>query len=246
MHISPLGFPWKTEDPFLFCVHHLDFYPKGNDELEPSYGIEGRNIGNDFQVKDGWRMYHGQKIPGFPYHPHKGFETISIVEQGIIDHSDSLGGAGRFSAGDTQWMTAGRGILHSEMFPMLNQNDGNTLELFQIWINLPAKDKLVEPHYKMLWNEKTPVLHYDEDRVKIQLIAGKIEDQKAQDPPPYSWASHSNNEVQVLILTLKPGAKFNFGPIAPEIKRNLYFYSCLLYTSPSPRDLSTSRMPSSA
>jgi redox-sensitive bicupin YhaK (pirin superfamily) len=225
MQISPLGFPWKTEDPFLFCVHHLDHYPKGNDKLEPAVGTAGRNLGNDFQVKDGWRMYHGQKIPGFPYHPHKGFETVSIVEKGVIDHSDSIGGAGRFSSGDTQWMTAGKGILHSEMFPMLNQDNENTLELFQIWINLPAKDKLVEPHFKMLWNEQTPIIHFDDNKVKIQLIAGNLEKAAAQSPPPHSWASKTENEVQILILTLKPGANFNFGLIAPEIKRNLYFYS---------------------
>ncbi|NQU51327.1 MAG: pirin family protein, partial [Bacteroidetes bacterium] len=76
--VNKLGFPWITQDPFLFCVHHLDFYPKGNDELGPAASLDGRNIGNDFVVKDGWRMYHGDKIPGFPVHPHRGFETITI------------------------------------------------------------------------------------------------------------------------------------------------------------------------
>ncbi len=224
MEITPLGFPWQTEDPFLFCVHHLDHYPAGNDKLEPAVGTAGRNLGNDFQLKDGWRMYHGQRIPGFPYHPHKGFETISIVNQGIIDHSDSIGGAGRFSSGDTQWMTAGKGILHSEMFPMLNQEKGNTLELFQIWLNLPAKDKQVEPHFKMLWKEETPVLNIN-NNITIQVIAGELDHTKAQAPPPHSWASNPDNQVQILALNMDSGATYTFGPTAPYLNRNLYFFS---------------------
>ena len=71
--VRPLGFPWETRDPFIFCVHHRDEFPKGNENMGPAVSLAGRNIGNDFVVKDGWRMYHGQQIPGFPYHPHRGF-----------------------------------------------------------------------------------------------------------------------------------------------------------------------------
>ena len=83
--------PWPTSDPFLFCVHHVDNYPKANDNMGPDENLNGRNIGNDFSNKNGWSMYHGEKIPGFPRHPHRGFETITIVDKGLIDHSDSLG-----------------------------------------------------------------------------------------------------------------------------------------------------------
>ena len=72
----PLGFQWETADPFLFCVHHEDFFPKGNDNMGPAASLEGRSIGDDFIIKDGWRMYHGDTVPGFPGHPHRGFETI--------------------------------------------------------------------------------------------------------------------------------------------------------------------------
>ena len=99
--IKPLGFPWQTQDPFLFCVHHEDYYPKGNDEMGPSASLAGRNIGNDFAInKERWRMYHGQRVPGFPAHPHRGFETVTIITKGLVDHSDSLGAAGRFGFGD--------------------------------------------------------------------------------------------------------------------------------------------------
>ncbi len=152
INVKPLGFPWETQDPFLFCAYHKDEYPKGNELLGPDTELlHGRNIGQDFTIKEGWRMYHGDAIPGFPYHPHRGFETITIVKQGIVDHADSLGAAGRFGSGDVQWMTAGKGIQHSEMFPLLNQEKENTLEIFQVWLNLPKAKKMTEPHFKMLW-----------------------------------------------------------------------------------------------
>ena len=148
--IRPLGFQWQTLDPFLFCVHHEDFFPKGNDSLGPALSLAGRNIGQDFVTKDGWRMYHGEKVPGFPGHPHRGFETITVVRKGLVDHADSAGGLGRYGNGDVQWMTAGKGLLHSEMFPLLNRDSENPMELFQIWLNLPKKSKMVDPCYVMV------------------------------------------------------------------------------------------------
>ena len=118
--IKQLGPQWQTQDPFLFCAYHKDQYPRGNAQLGPNAPLEGRNLGMDFQLKDGWRMYHGTTVPGFPAHPHRGFETVTIVEEGFADHSDSLGAAGRFGNGDVQWMTAGKGVQHSEMFPLLD------------------------------------------------------------------------------------------------------------------------------
>jgi redox-sensitive bicupin YhaK (pirin superfamily) len=66
-------------------------------------------------------MYHGDVVPGFPQHPHRGFETVTVVRKGLIDHSDSLGATARFGAGDTQWLTAGAGIVHCEMFPLVER-----------------------------------------------------------------------------------------------------------------------------
>ncbi len=136
--IRPLGFQWETQDPFLFCVHHEDFFPKGNDRMGPDpKEFQGREMGQDFMIKDGYRMYHGKTVPGFPGHPHRGFETITIVRKGIVDHSDSLGASGRYGNGDVQWMTAGEGVQHAEMFPLINREEENPMELFQIWLNLP-------------------------------------------------------------------------------------------------------------
>ena len=81
-NIKSLGFTWETNDPFLFCVHHLDNYPKGNDHMGPDVSLNGRNLGNDFTTKDGFRMYHGETIPGFPAHPHRGFETVTYMIDG--------------------------------------------------------------------------------------------------------------------------------------------------------------------
>src|SRR4051794_37183168 len=154
--IKPLGFPWETADPFLFCVHHDDAYPAGNERMGPAASLAGRNIGQDFEIRDGWRMYHGDAVPGFPQHPHRGFETVTVVRRGFVDHSDSLGATARYGAGDTQWLTAGAGIVHAEMFPLVEREAPNPLELFQIWLNLPSVDKFATPHFAMLWREGTP------------------------------------------------------------------------------------------
>src|ERR1044071_1774244 len=128
--IRPLGFPWETADPFLFCVYHNDAYPAGNDAMGPAASLAGRDIGQDFAGKDGWRMYHGQIVPGFPRHPHRGFETVTVTRRGFIDHSDSLGATARYGDGAVQWMTAGSGIVHAEMFPLLNPSGQEPAELF--------------------------------------------------------------------------------------------------------------------
>src|ERR1700710_677162 len=96
----PLGFQWATVDPFLFCVHHLDRYPEANEHMGPAASLAARDLGMAFAGADGWRMYHGSTVPGFPQHPHRGFETVTFVRQGYIDHSDSLGATARFRRGD--------------------------------------------------------------------------------------------------------------------------------------------------
>ena len=148
-NVEPLGFPWRTPDPFLFCVHHDDAYPAGNAALGPDVSLAGRNIGSDFANRDGWNMYHGDVVPGFPQHPHRGFETVTVVRRGLVDHSDSLGATARYGNGDVQWLTAGDGIVHAEMMPLLDMQGPNNLDLFQLWLNLPRDDKRAPAHFKM-------------------------------------------------------------------------------------------------
>jgi len=226
-NIKPLGFTWETRDPFLFCVHHLDHYPAGNDDLGPAASLAGRNLGQDFTTKDGWRMYHGEKIPGFPAHPHRGFETVTIVLKGFVDHSDSHGAAGRYGEGDVQWMTAGSGLQHAEMFPLLNRNNSNPLELFQIWLNLPREKKFSNPHYTMLWAEDIP-LHTESDEngksIEVTIIAGKINNNFAPKPAPDSWAYHPENQVAMWLIKLEAQAQWTLPKADGNVNRSLYFY----------------------
>jgi redox-sensitive bicupin YhaK (pirin superfamily) len=222
----PLGFVWETSDPFLFCVHHDDKYPAGNARLGPAASLAGRNIGQDFEGKDGWNMYHGREVPGFPGHPHRGFETVTIVRRGLIDHSDSLGAAARFGRGDTQWLTAGKGIVHSEMFPLLDGQAPNPLELFQIWLNLPPEDKLVEPHFAMLWGEDVPRLRFEDGgATDVTVIAGKLGEATPPAAPPKSWASRPDTDVAIWTIRMDPNAKWTLPAAKPGTNRSLFYFA---------------------
>ncbi|OEK04909.1 pirin family protein [Roseivirga misakiensis] len=225
--IEKLNFPWQTQDPFLFCAFHNDHYPKGNGSLGPTDDLSGRQIGSDFSGKDGWSMYHGQDVPGFPAHPHKGFETITIAERGLVDHSDSLGAAGRFGNGDVQWMTAGGGVQHSEMFPLLDDTKDNPLLLFQIWLNLPKASKHVPAHFSMLWREDIPtVSHTDQNgRVThIKVISGMLGDVSSPSPAPDSFAADSDNEIAVWLIEMEAEAIWELPIASSEANRSLYMY----------------------
>ncbi len=223
LSVERLGFPWKTLDPFLFCVHHDDYYPAGNAELGPAASLAGRSLGNDFGAKDGWSMYHGQVVPGFPQHPHRGFETVTIARQGLIDHSDSLGATARFGRGDVQWLTAGKGIVHSEMFPLLDPHGPNPVELFQLWLNLPRADKFAEPHFSMLWADLVP--RFTAPGVSVEVVAGALGEVKVPPPPPRSWAARPESDVAIWTVTLEPEARWTLPPARPGTNRMLYFFA---------------------
>ena len=227
--LKPLGFPWPTMDPFLFCAYHDDAYPEGNGQMGPDVSLAGRPIGQDFSRKDGWSMYHGSTVPGFPGHPHRGFETVTIVRKGLIDHADSLGAAARFGSGDVQWVTAGSGIVHSEMFPLLDTTGPNPLELFQIWLNLPPRNKMVPAHFTMLWSEKIP-RHVATDTsgrtTEVAVIAGQLMDARGTKPlapPPDSWASQPEADIAIWTLRMAPGARWTL-PAAAGVETNRWLY----------------------
>lgn len=227
LRVEALGFPWQTEDPFLFCVHHDDAYPAGNEAMGPASSLAGRNLGMDFEGKDGWRMYHGERIPGFPPHPHRGFETVTLARRGYIDHSDSLGATARFGRGDAQWMTAGKGVVHSEMFPLVNKDAPNPVELFQIWLNLPRAHKLVEAHFAMLWADSIPRPRFMDAQgreTEVAVVAGPLFDARPPPPPPDSWASQPDNDVAIWTLRMAPGASWTLPPARSGTQRRLYFF----------------------
>jgi redox-sensitive bicupin YhaK (pirin superfamily) len=174
-------------------------------------------------------MYHGAEVPGFPGHPHRGFETITVVREGMVDHADSTGAAGRYGDGDVQWMTAGKGVQHSEMFPLISQEEENPMELFQIWLNLPKKSKMVEPHFGMLWGDTIPVIEEKNDdgtlAATVEVIAGNLKENTAPTPPPDSWANDSNNYVGVFNIKLESGATFELDATEEGVNRTVYYYT---------------------
>jgi redox-sensitive bicupin YhaK (pirin superfamily) len=144
-----------------------------------------------------------------------------------VDHTDSLGAAGRFGKGDVQWMTAGKGVQHSEMFPLVHEDKQNPLEIFQIWLNLPRASKLVEPHFKMLWNEDIPVVEEKNDSghsTFVNVIAGKLAGVAALTPTPNSWAANPENDIQVWTIRMEANADFTIPKGAKESSRTLFFY----------------------
>jgi redox-sensitive bicupin YhaK (pirin superfamily) len=111
---------------------------------------------------------------GTPWHPHRGFETVTYMIDGVISHSDSLGGGGVISDGDTQWMTAGQGILHIETPPEEMVASGGCFHGLQLWVNLPSAQKWVDPRYQDLAGEQTALLSSDDGGALIRVIAGDV------------------------------------------------------------------------
>jgi|UPI0004AF5B92 redox-sensitive bicupin YhaK (pirin superfamily) len=217
---GPLGFPYTTPDPFLFCVFHRDMYPAGN---EKNMHAPRKGNGADFDWSKPYRMYHGIDIAGFPQHPHRGFETITATLEGIIDHTDSLGNAGRYGHGDVQWMTAGKGVVHGENFPLVETEKPNFTKFFQIWLNLPAKNKMADASFKMHWNENIP--RVKQEGVTVHVWAGELEGKTALQPTPFSWAQDDANDVAIFAFELMPSKEF-YVPAAKggsHTNRALYF-----------------------
>ena len=233
LQVKPLGFPWETIDPFLFCAYHDDAYPRGNARFGPD-GLADRERENDFSRKDGWSMYHGDIVPGFPAHPHRGFETVTIARKGVVDHADSLGASARYGLGDVQWLTTGSGIVHSEMFPLLNPAGPNPLELFQIWVNLPSRNKLAPPHFTMFWAEDIPRLQFSDNQrlvIDVSLIAGSpvTADGNASvptpiAPPPDSWAARREADLAIWTIRMQAGATWTLPAASGESTRRQLFY----------------------
>lgn len=134
---------------------------------------------------------------GAPDHPHRGFETVTYMIDGVFEHKDSQGHSGKIKAGDIQWMTAGSGVIHSEMPEKEFSQKGGTLHGFQLWVNLPKKDKMMNPRYQDLPANKIPIAQ--KDGVKVKVIAGESMGEKA--------IIDTRTPIIYLHFTLQPNAK---------------------------------------
>ncbi|WP_079201077.1 pirin family protein [Pseudomonas sp. CC6-YY-74] len=119
-----------------------------------------------------------QQPRGVGQHPHRGFETVTIVYQGELEHRDSTGSGGLIGPGDVQWMTAASGILHEEFHSAAFTEQGGTLEMVQLWVNLPARDKLAAPGYQTLLDQDIPLVPLDDGAGSLRLIAGEFAGQQ--------------------------------------------------------------------
>jgi redox-sensitive bicupin YhaK (pirin superfamily) len=136
---------------------------------------------------------------GAPDHPHRGFETVTYMLDGVMEHEDSAGHAGSIGPGDVQWMTAGSGVIHSEMPTAAISRDGGRLHGFQLWVNLPAKDKMTEPRYQEIASASIPEVTRA-DGVKVRVIAGEVDG--------VSGAVDTRTPVTYLHVTLPAGTSF--------------------------------------
>jgi redox-sensitive bicupin YhaK (pirin superfamily) len=139
--------------------------------LQRAFGFGDTRTFDPFLLLDDFRNDHPQDYaPGFPWHPHRGIETITYVLRGRVEHSDSMGNRGVISAGDVQWMTAGSGILHQEM-PQ-GDPDGRMYG-FQLWANLPRAGKMMDPRYQDVKSEQMPIVSL-EGGVTARVICGEV------------------------------------------------------------------------
>ena len=136
---------------------------------------------------------------GAPDHPHRGFETVTYVLDGEMEHEDSAGHKGKLASGDVQWMTAGRGIVHSEMPSKAFQDHGGRMHGFQIWVNLPKRDKMMAPRYQEISRERIPEGTSTDGLAKVKVVAGESLGVKA--------VIETRTPISYLHFTLKPGAK---------------------------------------
>jgi redox-sensitive bicupin YhaK (pirin superfamily) len=136
---------------------------------------------------------------GAPDHPHRGFETVTYVLAGELEHRDSQGNAGRLRAGDVQWMTAGAGVVHSELPGARLLAEGGRMHGFQLWVNLPRRDKLVRPRYQDLRAEAIPVAWSEDGHVAVRVIAGEALGARAE--------TRTHTPILYLHVSLAPGGE---------------------------------------
>ena len=152
---------------------------------------------------------------GAPDHPHRGFETVTYVLEGEMEHEDSAGHRGKLGPGDVQWMTAGGGVVHSEMPSRRIREQGGRVHGFQVWVNLPRRDKLIRPRYQEYSREKLPQANTGDGKAQVRVIAGE------------ALGAHAVIETRTPIVfqdwTLQPGADVTI-PFTPDLRMLVYVF----------------------
>jgi len=213
------SYNWDCEDPFFLVTHHFDDYPPGNAQQAPPLPeIRRRTLGNDYDKRLGYRMYKGKVSPGFPLHTHWGYETITFVSEGYIDHFDSEGNCGRFGFGDVQWITASSRYRHDEMYPLAFTDRDNHQMVTQIFLNLPIEDKNKENEVNTVWEENVPKAKGEGWTATV--IAGSFKGVGGISPNRLSWAKPEHH-VNIVRIAMEPGAEIVIEPSASKT-RNLY------------------------
>jgi len=131
---------------------------------------------------------------GVGQHPHRGFETVTIVYKGEVSHRDSSGGGGTIGPGDVQWMTAGGGVIHEEFHSPEYSKTGGEFEMVQLWVNLPAKDKMTPAHYQGILNAQIPVVELQNNAGQVRVIAGEFQ---ANEGPAQTYSPINVWDVQL-------------------------------------------------
>lgn len=152
---------------------------------------------------------------GAPDHPHRGFETVTYILEGESEHSDSAGHHGFIKAGDVQWMTAGKGVVHAEMPSSRMQKEGGRMHGFQIWVNLPKRDKFIEPRYQEVPSATLPVGTSADGLAKVKVIAGEALGQKA--------LIETRTPIVYQHWSLQPGASVE-QPLPPEFNGFVFVF----------------------
>jgi hypothetical protein len=139
------------------------------------FPTEGLDLVDPFLLLDemGPADYRPGEAVGAPDHPHRGFETVTYILEGAFEHEDSAGNRGTIAAGDVQWMTAGRGVVHSEMPTRSIREKGGRVHGFQVWVNLPARDKMIAPRYQEVPSAGIPEAESPDGRARVRVIAGE-------------------------------------------------------------------------
>ena len=170
---------------------------------------------------------------GAPDHPHRGFETVTYMLDGQFEHEDSAGNRGTIATGDVQWMTAGRGVVHSEMPSKQIMDAGGRLHGFQIWVNLPARDKMMAPRYQEVPAKGIPQGATADGKARVKVIAGEALGVKA--------VIDTRTPITYQDWTLDPGAAVD-QPLAPEQRALVYVFGGAVHVGPDGRKVSDGQM----